>query len=506
MGFVWTFLVPLVAALGLNLAKSTDLRDSSDIGGYWYLNSGACRSPCRFKKDSTSVTVDCTKSGCKSIPKELGSDTTKLIMTRNKIVRIKRTMFHTLFNLVYLDLSRCKIRSIESRSFDVLTRLEFLSVSHNGDIEKYPDGIFDQLRSLKELNLRRAIRHELIRRLFRNLKELEILSYGGNYLIHFPKFLTEDGNEPLLPKLKHLDLDSNNIVRICRQHFKGLEGSVETLVLSKNRIFKIENNSFANMALLKTLRLDYNDLSIVECDAFMSSTIEHLSVAFSNFVAPPEQVCLFEIFTELPNLKVLNLSHSFGFRRIYQPLSAQTFLEELDLESTRVSCPYLSNLTASLPQLRRLNLYDNNIGFSNVDRWNDLALEKLNIGQNWIVTFNVTSFPQRTWKSLKFFDFSGNPLYCDCDLVWFQRWLLKTNVTILNMNLARCSGPPDRKDVILTDKVRPTALECFKFGHDWCLVTVFLLCLIVSSAAAVLSTLYRFRWHLRYWRFKTKVK
>lgn len=499
--------MPLVAALGLNLAKNKDLWDGKVIGDSCYLNSSSCKSPCRFRKDFDSITVDCTRAGCKSVPKELGNDTTKLIMMRNKIVRINRTMFDSLSNLVYLDLSRCNIRLIESRSFDGLTRLEFLRLSLNGGITSYPDGIFDQLRGLKQLRLRRAS-HGFNHSLFRNLKELEILSFGDNYLIEFPRFHTDQENRPLLPKLRHLNMDLNNIVKISGRHLKGLEKSVETLILTRNRIYKIENNSFVKMLLLKKLVLDYNSLKVVECDAFSSITVEHLSVAFSNFQASPKQACRFDILAGLPNLKVLNLSHSFGFRSVYQPpLSSQTLLEELDLESTRVSDAYLSYLTASLPQLRRLNLYANNIGVSDADRWYNLALEKLNIGQNWIITFNVTSFPPRTWKSLKFFDFSGNPLYCDCDLVWFQRWLLKTNATVLNMDLARCSGPPDRKNVIVTKAlIRPTAVECFRSGNDWCLLTVFLLCLVVFSAATVLSILYRFRWHLRYWHFKTKVK
>lgn len=174
---------------------------------------------------------------------------------------------------------------------------------------------------------------------------------------------------------------------------------------------------------------------------------------------------------------------------------------------TKVNELDLRNITNTLPNLNSLILYDNQISTLTADLWNNAALKTLRIGKNYITTINATSFPQKLWNSLKTVDFPENPFYCGCDLVWFRQWLHKSNATakVLNLKKTLCSGPPERKGYMVSETAKPMLFECFRADSDWYLLVIFLLCLSVLSASSAFSILHKFRWHMKYWYFKTKV-
>lgn len=479
----------------------------NDPNTSYAINSNSCSLSCNETRYDGHITVNCTNAGCEDVPNGLSSDTTELIVVKNKIQKVYRDSFISLTNIIYLDLSHGKIRIIENGSFDPLQRLEFLNLSYNSGIKRFPERIFSRLSNLKELNLRTTQSScTFDQSPFVNLEKLEIFIFDLNQLVKFPRFQTADEKEPLFPKLKYLGLRMNSIKKITRHALHGLEKSLETLNLNGNQIHHITGGTFAKMIRLKRLQLDRNRFGIIECNAFHSKTLESLSIAFSQFRQVSGKKCHNNILRHVPNLKTLILTRSIGFRLVTRPLSSQKHLRELSLIGTSINEYYLREVTRALPKLRILSLHDNHISSFDASFWNNVTLTAVSLSKNAITTINATSFSQKMWNSLKIVDFAQNPFYCDCNLVWFRVWLRKTNATVMNLNRTICSGPPERKGQIVAYSIRPTPLECFRADHDWFLLFTFLLCLTIAFAACFIAFLHKFRWYLKYWYFKTRVR
>lgn len=463
-----------------------------------------CKIPCSVTKSKGNVTVNCYNCKCHVVPPGLKSETTRLILTKNYYMKIKPNAFASLVNLVYLDLSCCKLGTIPSGCFDTLVRLKFLNLSYN--TVNFPEGVFSRLINLEELHLTRTQSISTFKeRFFINLTRLETLSFAGNQLKVFPQFLTNQSRKWLLPNLKHLNLARNDIQQIAKNDSIRLVHTMKILDLTGNRMYNIPDN-FIKMTTLKRLVLDENPINQINCNAFQSSTLEYLSIAHCKFKPIPGKKCHVNMLHDISTLKTLNLAHSTGLRIAVYPLSSQNNLLELNLAETQLDEMSLRNFTVFLPNLRRFDVSGNDIKSLSAELWNNLSIKVLNLGRNSIATINVTSFPQTMWKSLNVVDVSGNPFYCECNLVWFRQWLRNTNVTLRHSSKTACAGPPDRKDLRISALTRPTALECFSVDTNWTLLMTFLLSLAIVMSTTITSVLYSQRWFIRYWLFKTKSK
>lgn len=502
--------VAFYALLAAYMTMSVELKNLSsnqinDDKSYLASND-SCRHSCHEAESHGSVTANCTGAECTGVPYGLRSNTTKLILAFNKIKTIRKNAFRSLVNLIYLDLSHDQIEVFIRGCFEPLGKLMFLNLSFNPGITSFPEGIFNPLRNLRHLNLKRTQKScDFNQRLFSNPNSLKVLTFDWNNLINFPHFYEADEKKPLLPNLKQLSLRRNSIGKIVRNDLRGLENSLESLNLMDNKIFHISTDAFKHLRKLKRLQLDRNQLAVVKCNAFRSRSLEYLSLAYSDFRFKSDSKCNKDFLRRVPNLKFLNLAHSSGLRFISNPFTPNKGLVGLNLIGTYVNRTYLKVLTTILPNLRRMDLYRNQIASLDTDIWNNLELAELNLGKNMITTINATSLSPQLWKSLKKVDFSGNPFHCDCNLVWFRQWLRENRAMVSGSERTLCSGPPDRRDQKVVETVRPTPLECFVADYDWFLLTIFLLYLTIVSTAAVISISHKFRWYLKYWYFRTKV-
>jgi len=135
-----------------------------------------------------------------------------------------------------------------------------------------------------------------------------------------------------------------------------------------------------------------------------------------------------------------------------------------------------------------------------------------NIG---VKTVNYTSLPRALWSNLRQLDLSNNPYVCDCQLVWFQRWLMKaytTSTTVIGLydpTAYRCSYPVEDagKSIIGLGGRMPklNALTCFKSPPDWCLGQQILFAIVTSLVSFIVSIVHRYRWHVRHWQFALQV-
>lgn len=406
----------------------------------------------------------------------------------------------------YLDLSNCKIRLIKSGTFDRLHQLKFLNLSFNSKLNGFPDGIFCHLTNLTDLILTRTHHPTTIKSsLLRNLTMIKNLWLGMNQLLTFPKF-TDDQNNTLLPSIRELNLENNNIERIAQEDFSGLE-TLEALNLIGNRMFSIKENTFRDLKNLWKLELDRNFQLCPREGAFRSKSISFLSLSDTH--TRGQGACHSMVFRGLKNLRVLNVSRSKSlFRRIY-PFYFFNRIEVLILRGIGLRSDSLDKITKTLYRsLRYLDISENEISVLTSSSLARLKLEVLLVRDNWLSVVDLGALPQSTWSHLKRVDFSENALYCDCKIIWFRRWLKNRQsnyITVENLNLTQCTGPAEVKNKPIHLLKQPTDLECFREEPGPCTVAVFLTAFFAFLMAPTVSILHRLRWILKYWYFRYKV-
>lgn len=112
-------------------------------------------------------------------------------------------------------------------------------------------------------------------------------------------------------------------------------------------------------------------------------------------------------------------------------------LQKLDLSKNQISL-IESDAFYNLTSLQRLDLSGNLIHTVYKEIFKGLInLERLILSQNKIVVLAVGTFEYLT--ALKQIDISGNPLKCDCDLLWLGDWSRDTNVKL--MANPKCLSP-----------------------------------------------------------------
>ena len=109
-----------------------------------------------MESQSREVTYSCSEMGLQLVPQGFSQNTTRIILSHNKIADIKPSTFSGLASVVYLDISHNKLSKILPWTFAGLSNLETLNISSNKltSTESFSNGVFKPLTSLKELDMR----------------------------------------------------------------------------------------------------------------------------------------------------------------------------------------------------------------------------------------------------------------------------------------------------------------------------------------------------------------
>ncbi|XP_014801009.1 PREDICTED: toll-like receptor 3 [Calidris pugnax] len=419
-----------------------------------------------------------------------------LSLSRVKLSHISVSTFQGLqgTNLTILNLSQNSLSSIEDRSFQWLSNLQYLNLK-NTNIH-LSSHLFYGLSSLKHLTLINSVTGKVEDFSFRWLDKLEYLIMDNS---NFPGITANTFTG--LNNLKYLSLSNCNInlQRITNKTFSSLaNSSLQVLNLTKTRISTIGGGAFSSLGQLKILDLGLNEinqeltghefkgLNNVE-DIYLSYnknlTLQSESFIFvpslrklmlrkvgcSNLAVSPSPFrCLQnltildisnnnianikeDLFDGLHKLDILDLQHN-NLARLWKqanPGGPVLFLKNLrNLRILNLKSNGLDEIPVQafkgLSQLKSLDLGSNNLNLLPATLFDDqVSLNSLNLQKNLITSVEETVFGS-AFKSLRVLWMDSNPFDCTCEsIAWFADWLNVTQAYVPELRSRYiCNTPP----------------------------------------------------------------
>ena len=185
-------------------------------------------------------------------------------------------IFNNLNGLINLDLSLNGLTSLSVNTFSALTALNVLHLNGNF-LSTLDENIFSSLTTLSLLNLSNNFLSTLHRNIFSNLDSL-----------------------------MELQLSFNDLSALPKEIFANL-ANLQSLSLSINRIDELIPGTFDNLTNLNALYLDNNDLSILPPAIFSGLPLEALFLSYNHLNELPPN-----IFRGISDLQALGVDSNDG--------------------------------------------------------------------------------------------------------------------------------------------------------------------------------------------------
>jgi len=305
----------------------------------------------------------------------------RLDLSYNNIGKLPEAVFCSLHNLVHLNLTRNRLRHLESFHFGSAggqhkcgASLQVLDLSHN-NFDTVNSQVFSQLSGLQELYLQGNVISVIGDHGFDGLAAMSVLNVASNRLVNLAPELFADAralretylqnntinvlapglfNE--LSRLLVLDLSENQLTEewVNAATFTGLARLV-FLSLSNNNITKLDAMIFRDLYRLRSLRLDNNGVQHLPENVFLSLTEMRTLVLSNNKLTRIDQFT----FDGLPSLNQLSLDNNQIQYIDPEALRNSTDLEYLHLNGNKLyDIPAVLN---NVPNLKTLDLGYNQI-------------------------------------------------------------------------------------------------------------------------------------------------
>jgi Leucine-rich repeat (LRR) protein len=291
---------------------------------------------------------------------EINSKELKSLKIANNLIQTIRSI-NSLANLEYLDLSQNRLIKIEANSFKSLKKLKYLNLSGNKlDLES----VFNNASYFKSQML------------------LEILDFSFNEI----KYLDSNVTFQQLTSLKALNL-SNNRLKFIEEYLFGYLRQLTELNLASNNLSLSMKNYFYNLGYLKTLKLGFNQINSTY---FLQSNSDIRNLEYLHLEHNKIDLIEEKDFENFAKLKFLNLNSN-----PIKIIQDKAFEKMNSLQSLKLSNTSIKHLTLS-SSLKELDLsYLNFSIFSKKDlstlEWISLANARTNISiENFIS--NSTKF------------------------------------------------------------------------------------------------------------------
>uniref|UniRef100_A0A8C4R4D3 Ig-like domain-containing protein n=1 Tax=Eptatretus burgeri TaxID=7764 RepID=A0A8C4R4D3_EPTBU len=324
-----------------------------------------------------------------------------------------------------LDLSKNKLRTVSTSDLAGLSSLEELDLSDNG-VSLLEPGIFADLPGLQRLRLRRNRLKLLPGGVFAGLGNLTHLDVGDNRLV-----VLLDHVFAGLSALRRLDVGDNELVYVAPRAFAGLSNL--QLVLERCNLTSVPSEALATVPQLLSLRLRNFPTTIVLPNSFSRLTaLQRLELA-----TWPELESLGPDSLYGLNLTELAVTGCGLVNVPYTALRHLVYLRRLDLSGNLIQTLEPRGL-AGLSRLQELRLADGGhlATVALQAFWGLPQLRLLDLSGNQLVTLEEGSF--HAVATLALLRLDGNPLSCDCRLLWLLRRRRRLG---LGARQPTCAGP-----------------------------------------------------------------
>ena len=328
-----------------------------------------------------------------------------LKLSNNQLKTIESEVFKPLIQLRELDMSHNQLALLDKDTLSGLNRLTHLHLAQN-DINSLHEMAFESVSDVLVLDLS----HNLLRespQALKSLKKLQTLDLSFNDLMDLSNasFLN-------LTSLWRLQLNNNNIKNISKDVFSKLD-SLQILDVSYNLLNYIEEGAFDDNQKLRALRLDSNSLTKMEGLFAQLGDLMWLNVS-SNAIINFDYVLL------PPKLKWLDISHNL-IRELgnYFDLNSELALTEMDVSFNQILQLGPHNIPDSI---ETLSVNDNQISqIVPYTFFKKTSLIKVDLTVNNLQTIDRNALRLSSDVTrLPDFYLTGNPIECDCDMVWFK--------------------------------------------------------------------------------------
>uniref|UniRef100_A0A6A7G1H5 Leucine-rich repeat neuronal protein 4-like n=1 Tax=Hirondellea gigas TaxID=1518452 RepID=A0A6A7G1H5_9CRUS len=410
----------------------------SSLGLYLLCSSilpGVAEAFCPHGCICNDVNVDCTGASLGVVPILLNPRVISLTLAGNRITTLQESLiFYTV--LSSLDLSNNHISTLGSKNFQGQTILKSL-VLKNNSITSFQEDAFFGLTELQHLSLNNNKLSVIENGVFKGLDSLESLHLVNNNIRDIQSLGFQ-----YLSNVKTLNLFRNRLPRVPVTSLSQLK-SLQELNFCDNQISAVTERAFEQLINLNYLNLSRNNISVIHPDAFIGlGRLKTLNLLDNRLHTVPT-----EVFPPLKKLSYLDLSGNLF------PSIPRDFLRDLpSLVSLRIErCPRLEVISQDAFVngwgLLRLSLSQNPL----LKRLPPAALapllklQSLDISSCGIEALQPTQIPMR---ELKMLDISGNPLHCNCSLMWLAD--VATNHT-LAPGSPSCAAPPSLYGVPLRE-------------------------------------------------------
>lgn len=341
----------------------------------------AAGCPARCECSASTRSVACGRRRLTTIPDGIPAETRLLELNRNRIRCLNPGDLASLPNLEELDLNHNVIAHVEPGAFANLPRLRILRLRGN-QLKLIPPGVFTHLDSLTLLDL------------------------SENKLVILLDFSFQD-----LRSLRRLEVGDNDLVFISRRAFAGLLGLAE-LTLERCNLTSLSPESLGHLRGLGVLRLRHLAIAALEDQNFQKLPgLSHLEIdnwPLLEEVAPGSLRGL--------NLTSLSITHTNITAVPAAALRQQAHLTCLNLSHNPISTVPRGSFR-DLVRLRELHLAGALLAVIEPQAFVGLRqIRLLNLSDNLLSTLEENTF--HSVNTLETLRVDGNPLACDCRLLW----------------------------------------------------------------------------------------
>ncbi|XP_016352487.1 leucine-rich repeat and immunoglobulin-like domain-containing nogo receptor-interacting protein 3 [Sinocyclocheilus anshuiensis] len=354
--------------------------------------------------------VSCQRKRLSGVPEGIPTETRLLDLSRNRLRWVAPGDLAPYPHLEKLDLSENLISTLEPNAFASLQALQTLRLRGN-QLKLVPMGAFARLANLTTLDLSENKIVILLDYTFQDLRSLKSLEVGDNDLV----YISHKAFSGLIG-LEDLTIERCNLTSVSGQTLSYLRNLV-TLRLCHLSISALEDQNFRKLSALRGLEIDgWPYLEYISPLSFQGLSLSWLFITNTNISSVPSAS-----FRNLAYLTALNLSYnpistleSWAFRDLIR-------LKELHMISTNL----LTVEPHALGGLRQIRV--------------------LNLSNNDLVTLEESSF--HSVNSLETLRVDGNPLSCDCRLLWI---LQRRRTLNFDGKMPVCAGPPEVQGYLLS--------------------------------------------------------